>query len=196
MGEKKDGILSYYFSEGLKRAIINGDSLIDASRILQKAEKFPYSIYLAYQGIEEYGKALLFLKDMSQEVKEISQKKWRTVYCSHETKMREVRRAISEKVYDVREISMPDPDTSELLTSEETMEHLIDFAIKEKAKNIYVDWDFDAYRWSSPLKIFSASYARMSSASVLVTARNARMALDIVLKEMDFAHLGKYKHTK
>ncbi len=69
MGEKKDGILCYYFSEGLKRTIINGDSLIDASKILQEAEQFPYSIYLAYQGIEEYGKALLLLKDISREVR-------------------------------------------------------------------------------------------------------------------------------
>lgn len=184
MGEKKDGILFYYFSEGLKRTIINGDALIDASKILQEAEQFPYSIYLAYQGIEEYGKALLLLKDISRDVKEISPKRWRRVYWSHEKKMREVRRAINEKLFDIREISMPDPDTGVLVSSEETLEYLIDIAIKEKAKNIYVDWDFDAHRWSSPLKIYSAQYAKMSSASVLVTARNARMALDIVLKEM------------
>jgi AbiV family abortive infection protein len=52
------------FREGLEKSIKNGDSLVSVSKFLFELEKYQYSVYYSYMGMEEYGKALLFLDDI------------------------------------------------------------------------------------------------------------------------------------
>ena len=170
------GIPQAYFQEGIERSIINGDELINAAKLLYDKGSYPSSVFIAYQGIEEYGKAMLLIDDMQKEIIEISKNKWENLYRSHKKKLARIRRAIEEDLYEKM-------DRSEERTRtplQEVIRVSTEWAFSDKIRNMYVNWDFEKGSWISPQDVKDS---RTDAMSLLFFARNTKMALEIILEK-------------
>ena len=75
-----------YFSEGITKSQKHSDSLGIAARALYNIGHYRASINLAYQAIEECGKALLLKNDILDNKESISNSRWDKNYKDHKRK--------------------------------------------------------------------------------------------------------------
>ena len=170
------GIPQANFLEGIARSIINGDELINAAKLLYDDESYPSSVFIAYQGIEEYGKAILLIDDMEKEIIEISKNRWDNLYCSHKKKLARIRKAIEEHLYEKMERS----EERARIPLREVIKVSTEFAFSDKIRNMYVNWDFEKGSWVSPQDVIDS---RIDAMSLIFFARNTKMALEIILEK-------------
>ena len=169
------GIPQAYFEEGIGKAISNGDELVNAAKLLFDKGIYSPSVFLAYQGIEEYGKAMLLIDDMQKETIEISQYRWNKLYRSHNKKLARVRKAIEEYLYKETEYT-----EGKEIPVEEIVRASTEWAFLDKTRNMYVNWDFKKNSWVSPQDVLDL---KIDASGVLIFASNTKMALKIILEK-------------
>lgn len=138
------------YDKGIMLSKENAERLIEDARMLFEAKKYSSAFYLAVQGIEEIGKALLFLR-YEREQKKITKSQWERVFMNHVKKLEEVQKAINKHCTKIR--FSEGVGKSKKYYSEEKVQKMIVGALKlDKEKFAYVEYDFHRQKWFTPLK--------------------------------------------
>lgn len=138
------------YDKGVTLSKENAERLIEDAKMLFEAKKYSSAFYLAVQGIEEIGKALLFLR-YKREQKKITKSQWEKVFMNHVTKLEEVQEAINKHATKTR--FFEGFGKSKKYLPEEKVQKMIVGAIKlDKEKFAYVEYDFHRQKWLTPLK--------------------------------------------
>jgi AbiV family abortive infection protein len=139
------------YNKGIMLSKENAKRLIDDAKMLFEAKKYPSAFYLAIQGIEEIGKALLFLK-YKREQKKITESQWEKVFMNHEKKLGEVYRAISKHCVKIRVFEGWGGNFKKYFPEDEVQKMLVGALKLDKEKFAYVEYDFRKQKWFTPLK--------------------------------------------
>ena len=87
--------------KGITFSIENARRIINDAKMLFEANRYSSALYLAIQGIEEIGKALLFLK-YKRDQGSITKSQWDKIFCCHTEKLRAVQEAITKHCVKIR----------------------------------------------------------------------------------------------
>jgi len=164
------------YDRGLTLSEENAKRLIDDAKILFEEKRYLSAVYLAVQGIEEIGKALLFLK-YKREQKKITKSQWERVFMNHVKKLGEVQKAINEHC---TKISFHEGvGKSKKYYSKEKSQKMIVGALKlDKEKFAYVDYDFLKQKWSTPMKLDMIDFEGVVKTIVYGYSQRAIYALE------------------
>ena len=131
--------------------------MIDVATSLFGYGRYTFSIFLAYNGVEEYGKALLLMDEIRAGKNSISKSRWKNIYENHKRKIKRVQKALHEKVYRFVEykatISMYGGKIGEEIPEEQTIKDLTDLHFEDKLRSIYVNIQISPSRalsWKTP----------------------------------------------
>ena len=139
------------YEKGMTLSEENAKRLIDDAKILFREKRYPSALYLAVQGIEEIGKALLFLRSRRQK-KGITKCQWKKEFCDHPRKLEEVEKAIARHVRKIEswEGFGPDLEAMRKIPEDEFQKDFVKWLKQDKDRLAYVDYDFTRIEFSSP----------------------------------------------
>lgn len=139
------------YEKGTTLSEENARRLIEDARRLFKEERYPSALYLAVQGIEEIGKALLFLQ-YKREKKDITKCEWDRVFCNHPRKLEEVEKAIARHVRKIKSWEGFGANLKEIreIPEDEFQKDFARWLKRDKDRLAYVNYDFTRIKWSTP----------------------------------------------
>ena len=184
MAEKNEqlgGEMRFYFpildyDKGLMLSEENARRLIEDAKILFEKKRYPSASYLAIQGIEEVGKALLFLR-YKREQKKITKSQWEKVFGQHEPKLNEVQKAITKHVGKVR-ISEGFGTAKKYWSDDRVQKWTVGWLRRDKDDFAYVGYDFQNQKWLNPSKPDKIDYEGVVKAFVFGYTQRAIYALE------------------
>jgi len=164
------------YDEGVKLSEDNARRLIEDPKILLKNERHHSAVYLAIQGIEEIGKALLFLK-YKKDQKEITKTQWEKVFCDHRRKIREVQEKITKHIGTVN-VYEKFGDSKIYWSNERVHEMLVNGLKRNKEDFAYLNYDFSKQRMTIPAKLDIANFEALTKSIVIGYTQRAMYALE------------------
>jgi len=164
------------YDKGLTLSEENARRLIDDAKILFEKKRYSSASYLAIQGMEEVGKALLLLR-YKREKKEITKSQWKNVFCQHKLKLDEVQKAITKHVGKFR-VFEGFGTAKKYWSDDRVQEWLVKALKREKDDFAYVDYDFQNQKWLIPFKPDKIDFEGVVKAFVFSYTNSAIYALE------------------
>ena len=138
------------YDKGITLSKENAERLFENAKMLFEAKKYSSASYLALQGIEEIGKALLFL-EYKREKKKITKSQWEKVFKDHTKKLEKVLEAITKHCTKIR-VSEGFGKSKKYLPENKVLKMMRRGLMQDKDEFAYIDYDFHRQKWLTPLK--------------------------------------------
>jgi AbiV family abortive infection protein len=164
------------YDKGLRLSEENARRLIEDSQILLKNRRHHSAVYLAIQGIEEVGKALLFLK-YKKDQKKITKTQWEKVFCDHKRKISEVQEKISRHLTTVK-VYEGFGKSRKYLSDKRVHEMLVNGLKRNKEDFAYVNYDFEKQKMTIPTKLEIAEFEAFTKSIIIGYTKKAIIALE------------------
>jgi AbiV family abortive infection protein len=164
------------YDDGIELSEENAKRLIEDSKILLENKRHHSAVYLAIQGIEEIGKALLFLK-YKREQKKITKTQWEKVFCKHERKISEVQEKISKHLTTVK-VYEGFGKSRKYLSDKRVHEILVKGLKRNKEDFAYVNYDFTKQKMTAPTNLKIADFEAFTKSIVIGYTQKAIIVLE------------------